>query len=91
MNDAPDAAFRRVILQQAGRDRVLRELGRSLVGHEAFRQLESIAKDAFELDADARRPPLGAQDPRPRPERRLVAHVLPVAAPKLGDPIAGRI
>jgi hypothetical protein len=36
-------------------------------------------------------PALGLEHPRPGEERRPVAHVLPVAAGELGDPLALRV
>jgi hypothetical protein len=50
-----------------------------------------VAEAALEGRTQALLPSLGLQDPRPGVERRLVAHVLPVAASELGDPLALRV
>ena len=50
-----------------------------------------LAEAAAERGAEALSPALGLEHPRPRVERRLVAHVLPMAAIELGDPIALRV
>jgi hypothetical protein len=47
-----------------------------------------VAEAALERRAEVLSPTLGLQDPRSEVERRLVAHVLLMAARELGDPLA---
>jgi hypothetical protein len=64
------------------------------LGTEAVREagrlaaLLLVAEAALERRAEPVLPALGLEDPVPREERRLVTHVLAMAAGELGDPVA---
>lgn len=55
------------------------------------RRRHFVAQAAFERRPEPSSPAVRVDDPRPQLERRLVAHVLLMAAGELRDPVAVRV
>ena len=88
VEDTPHAGLCRVIREESRRHGVFIEVGRPLIRHETSRQFEPIATHAVKLGAEKAGPSFGSQHPFAHLERRLMAHVLPMAATEIRDPVS---
>ena len=88
VEDTPHAGLCRVIREESRRHGVFIEVGRPLIRHETSRQFEPIATHAVKLGSEKGGPSFGSQHPFAHLERRLMAHVLPMAATEIRDPVS---
>ena len=84
----PDARCGHMPCAEAVRYRVLGELGRARERHARVRQLEPVAAHAVELLAKTAGAARGCDRPRSAHERRIVPHMLAMAAAEQGGPVA---
>ena len=87
MDSRPDSRLRRVARDERARHGGFGKFRRATVRCVARRHLPLVAPRALELDAEPRAAAGFRQNPRPLAHRRIVAHVLVVAALESRDPV----